>query len=353
MVNEGLFKALVEHSDDIVIVTDVQFKIRYASSSVTKIFRVEPVKVIGSNLFNYVSADRSDRWQARLADQQITSFRDEISIHLDNKKVYFDVEVTNLSARTPFHGLMIKLHDITEKKSREKELIRSNEQLDQVIFKTTHDLRAPLMSAMGLLNLAEKAPAYEVHVYLAMIRKSLLKLDSFIKEVNDFFRNEKLALQRSRLDVEELLQEELSHFTETVRDSRISVKVCVSAAAEFYSDSLRLKTIVGNILSNAIKYFDPQKSEPFLHISVSINEDFCELRFQDNGIGIEPEYHQKIFDLFFRATTHSDGTGLGLFLVRDTVQRMNGSIELVSTPGEGSVFTVRIPNQISQPIEAV
>jgi signal transduction histidine kinase len=112
-----------------------------------------------------------------------------------------------------------------------------------------------------------------------------------------------------------------------------------------------MKTIVGNLLSNAIKYRDLTKLRSFIEISVSIDPEICELRFVDNGIGIEPQYREKIFDLFFRATDQSQGTGLGLFIVKDTIERLKGVIDVQSMPGEGTTFTIRIPNQILQPIE--
>jgi signal transduction histidine kinase len=117
----------------------------------------------------------------------------------------------------------------------------------------------------------------------------------------------------------------------------------------WYSDSLRVKTIVSNIFSNAIKYQDFNKNDPFIKISTRTHEDYCDIRIEDNGIGIESESQQKIFDLFFRATDQSKGTGLGLFIVKDTIARLKGTVEVKSTVGHGTTFAVRIPNQLNQP----
>jgi signal transduction histidine kinase len=243
------------------------------------------------------------------------------------------------------------LHDISAKKYKEKELIRSNQQLDQVIYKTTHDLKAPLLSAMGLISLAEKAPAEERARYLDLIKKSLSRLDSLIDEMNDFFRNDKLALQREKINISFLINEEMDHLRNLYEAHKIDIQFTVEGNVDFYSDSIRLKTVITNLLSNAIKYIDRKKSEPFIIISVSIKEEICQLRFEDNGIGIDPQYHEKIFELFFRATTHSQGTGLGLFIVKDTIEKLKGTIEVDSKPGRGTIFTIQLPNQILQPLE--
>jgi PAS domain S-box-containing protein len=352
MHNDGMFRELVENSDDIIIVTDQQFKIRYVSSSVTRAFGIEPLQVLGQNIFSFVSRDKIRTWKDCLESRLQTSFHDEISIWISGVKVYFDIHVSNLSTRSNIQGLMLRLHDVTGKKSKERELIRSNQQLDQVIYKTTHDLKAPLMSAMGLVALAEKAPEADKAKYLGLIKKSLLRLDSFLEEMNDFFRNEKLAIQREKINVGDLLNNELEDLRSLYEEFKIKVGFEIEGTVDFYSDSLRIRTIVANILSNAIKYWDPKKNEPFIRISVYINEENCEIRFIDNGIGIDPQYHEKIFELFFRATTHSQGTGLGLFIVKDTIKKLKGRIEVNSIPDQGTTFTIHLPNKIYQSIEA-
>jgi PAS domain S-box-containing protein len=353
MVHDGMFKELVENSDDIVIVTDREFKIRYITSSVEKVFGIEPLKVLGSNIFSFVSPEKKESWRGCLTDPSFSSFKDEISLRLSGDSwSYFDIEASNLFNSSPVGGLVLKLHDITEKKSKEKELVKSNRQLDQVIYKTTHDLKAPLMSALGLIRLAENSPDGEKVRYLELIKKSLLKLDSFINEMNNFFRNEKLAIQRMEIDMEGLLRSELDDVKNLYLEEEIDIRLNVRESAVFYSDDIRVKTIAGNLLSNAIKYRDTTKAQSFIDISVSIDQEICELRFVDNGIGIEPQYGEKIFDLFFRATEQSQGTGLGLFIVKDTIERLKGTINVQSTPGEGTAFTIRIPNQILQSVEA-
>jgi PAS domain S-box-containing protein len=352
MYSDGMFRELVESSDDIIIVTGHDFKIQYISSSVTKCFGLEPVRFIGKNIFSFVDPEKISRWKECLELSSFSSFHDEIIFRTGKgSEMWFDVHVANHFNRASIRGLVLKLHDISAKKSREQELIRSNQQLDQVIFKTTHDLKAPLMSAMGLVSLAEKASVDEQSNYISLIKKSLLRLDSFIDEMNHFFRNEKLAVKRDKIDVKALLHEELNNVSNLYDESILDIQFRVEATSEFYSDNIRLKSIVANILSNAIKYYDPLKRAPFVRVTVLVNEEFCEICFEDNGIGIDPQYHAKIFDLFFRATDQSQGTGMGLFIVKDTIEKLKGDIEVHSKESQGSVFRIRIPNQLYQPIE--
>ncbi len=349
MYNVGMFKELLESSDDIIIVTDKEFKIRYISPSVSRSFKLEPNDLLGMNAFAFVDPPKVQVWKDCIHNNSSTPIKEEILLEIKKgHKCYYDVEVSGLSdLHSP--GLVIKLHDISEKKLREKDLVRSNKQLDQVIYKTTHDLQAPLKSALGLIKLAEQAPS-ESEKYLSLIKKSLNKLDGFIEEMNDFFRNDKLAIQREQINIATMLNEEVSNLKGLYEENRLIVKCEVNSTSELYSDNIRVRTIVGNILSNAIKYFDPKKQEPFINIAVDTNDERCEIRFTDNGIGIEEQYKEKIFDIFFRGTTQSHGTGLGLFIVKDTIERLKGTIEVNSRMGVGSEFIIRIPNQLYQPL---
>jgi PAS domain S-box-containing protein len=349
MKQDGMFRQLVEDSNDIIIVTDSEFRIQYVSGSILRVFGVEPPAVLGKNVFDFVSPQKTDSWKKYVEGMQ-SSFSKEISLPVNGSKNYFDIQVSNIGQHN-VQGLVLRLHDITHKKQKEHDLLRSVQQLDQVIYKTTHDLKAPLMSALGLVNLAEKAKPEEKGVYIELIKKSLLKLNSFIEEMNHFFRNDKLALQREKIDLADLLKEELDDLQNLSAGQKIDITLDIQEGGEFYSDLIRVKTVVTNILSNAIKYSDPKKANCFIKINVSIDQEICEIRIVDNGIGIEPQYLDKIFNLFFRATDQSQGTGLGLFIVKDTVQKLNGKIEVNSSPGEGTTFTIRIPNQIVQPVE--
>jgi PAS domain S-box-containing protein len=347
----GMFKELVENSGDIIIVTDSEYRIRYISSSVSSLFSREPVTLIGRSIFEFINSDQKERWKEAMKDQ--THFHGEEAIQIGgNDAVYFDVSVSNMLNTYPVEGLVLKLHDITEKKNREIELVKSNKQLDQIIFKTIHDLKAPLMSALGLVDIAERASEKEREGYMKLIRKSLLSLDSLVEEMNDFFRNDKIAVQRERIDILSMVESELNSLKTLMDENGITIASEVHHDSEFFSDPVRVRTVISNILSNAVKYYDPQKNRPFVNISVTINEDICIIKMEDNGIGIEPKYHDKIFDLFFRATDQSQGTGLGLFIVKDTVEKLKGKIEVKSEPGRGTMFTIKVPNQVYQPATA-
>jgi PAS domain S-box-containing protein len=344
---EGMFRELVENSNDINVVVDKNLYIRYISSSVSDVFNVKPVSLLGKKISDYVSVEKIAQWREKLHGD-VTTLTDEIEIvRADGQKVNFEISVSNMLHHYTVQGLVLELNDITETKKREDDLIRSNLQLDQVIFKTTHDLKAPLMSALGLVKIAEKAPNVEKDAYINLIKKSLLKLNAFIEEMNDFYRNDKMEVKCEKINLTKVLHDELENL-ETFEMNDVQFTIDIDQRTEFFSDLVRVKTIVTNILSNAIKYQDKKKVNPFIKIMARVDDKNCDLCFEDNGIGIESTYKEKIFDLFFRATDQAQGSGLGLFIVKDTIERLQGTIVVTSNVGEGTTFQIRIPNRLQK-----
>lgn len=339
-----MFRELVENSCDVTIVTDRNFKIRYISSSVADIFGQEPIALLGRTVFDFIGDKKASEWETYLGDLSETKNLDLV-LPIDGSKRYFNAQVTNLFDDTNVRGLIVKLHDITESKNREKELIESNLHLDQVFYKTTHDLKAPLRSVMGLVNLAENASEEQRTEYLSLIKKSLQKLDGFIEEMNDFFKGERLEIKREKIDLKSLISEEIDNLRNLHDAGSIETEVVLSQERDFFSDIFRVRTIITNLLSNAFKYSDLDKKSSVVRIEVSVDDKFAVFQIQDNGIGIEPQYQEKIFERFFRATSTSYGNGIGLFIVKDTVERLKGTIEVSSLLDVGTTFIVKVPNQ--------
>ena len=104
-----------------------------------------------------------------------------------------------------------------------------------------------------------------------------------------------------------------------------------------------MRIIVGNIVSNAYKYYNPTIKST-LKIEASINPMFAEIKFHDNGIGIKREHIKKVFDMFYRATEKSQGSGLGMYIVKQAIDKLKGSIDVKSTHGKGTVIKVVVPN---------
>ena len=237
----------------------------------------------------------------------------------------------------------------TRKQAEEKihrtnqELSKRNTELDNFVYSVSHDLRAPIASVLGLVNLAKKD--IDIHMkdmYLDMIQKSSLQQDLFIKEILDQSRNSRLEVQREEIVFQSLIEEtftQLKFATNAVQN--VEKVILVNQHQPFFSDRWRLKVILNNIISNAIRYRNGR--DPVIKINVDINGNAATLAIEDNGKGIEKDHLPNIYKMFYRATDDGAGSGLGLYIVKEAVEKLNGNIDIESEVGKGTLVKLQIP----------
>ena len=241
--------------------------------------------------------------------------------------------------------------DITHIKENETVLAQKNEdlkkinsELDHFVYRTSHNLRAPLASVMGLVNLMENIDSKEEQrEYLNHISSSMVKLDETIQEINNYSKNARLELKLEKVNLRNLVQDiyETLLFMRAVDAVDFSLEIPESL--EIISDASRLKIIFNNLLSNAIKYVHPTTGECKIRVAAAIMKGKVEIIVADQGMGIPEEYQEKIFEMFFRATNAAPGSGLGLYIVKEAVNKLDGSIRLESKSGKGTIFYLSLP----------
>lgn len=223
-------------------------------------------------------------------------------------------------------------------------LMKTNAELDRFVYSTSHDLRAPLTSVMGLINITERSTSpEEVTKYLGMMRDRVHSLDRFIKDITDYARNNRLEIKKEKIYLAELAQEVWDNLKFAPEAENIDFQVEVPNDLIIQSDRNRLQVVIGNLMSNAVRYHDTRKENQYIRLQHQINDKVLSLKVADNGQGIAREYHSRIFDMFYRANEKSKGSGLGLYIVKEALIKMSGSIQLDSAPGVGTTVTVRLP----------
>ncbi len=232
-----------------------------------------------------------------------------------------------------------------ELRSTLEELSERNFELDQLMYKTSHDLRSPLSSIMGLVNLAnlDKEEKNFYH-YLDKIEGRIKKLDEFIKSMLTYAKVNRTEIERSVIHFDKVAincvneLEYLDNFKKVKFDLKIK-----GNDIPFRGDEQRIGIIFGNIISNAYKYFNPEVKS-FLKIRIKVNAQRVDIKISDNGIGIKAEHLGKIFNMFYRATDRSQGSGLGMYIVKQAIEKCGGEIGIESTYGEGTLISISLPN---------
>ncbi|HTF82071.1 MAG TPA: HAMP domain-containing sensor histidine kinase, partial [Cytophagales bacterium] len=213
------------------------------------------------------------------------------------------------------------------------------------VYHASHDMRAPLRSLIGLQQvILEETSIEEIHTCAQMMQRSTEKLDNLIEDLLVLARSKKSEARITSIDFDHELQDCLSQLKFLQNIDKIHIQGNITQEHTFHSDAVRLRIILNNIITNAIKYHKVDQPTPFIHINIAVNPQKASLTISDNGPGIEQKHLAKIFDMFYRATNATEGTGLGLYLVKQTIEKLEGTISVSSTLNEGTTFTVEIPN---------
>lgn len=234
-------------------------------------------------------------------------------------------------------------------KKQNEELKKTNAELDRFVYSSSHDLRAPLASVLGLINIAllETTPQ-EKDVYIKLMETSINRLDRFIQDIISYSRNSRMEVEEDLIDFAKLTDETINNLNYIDDIDAIQFDSSFDLKEAFVSDYRRLSVIFSNLIGNAIRYRSRSVDQSLIHIQVSTTPDYAQIIIRDNGIGIAPEHQSKIFDMFFKASNEKHGSGIGLYIVRETINVLKGTIHVDSKTRVGSTFTLEIPNLVKK-----
>lgn len=243
-----------------------------------------------------------------------------------------------------FSMMMKKLLESTKEiELKNENLILANRELDRFVYSASHDLRSPLTSLKGLVQIAKEENNLEqIKYYFDLMDQSITRQDQFIIDIIDYSRNKRVEKSLELVNLPKLVDHIIQQYN--YNDIAKTIKIVKNIEVkEIYSDAMRLKIIFNNLISNAIKYGDPEKEEKKIEINVFKEKNSCKIVIKDNGIGISEEILPRIFEMFF-GTNHNIGSGLGLYITMEAIKVLNGTIKASSKIKEGTIFTIILPN---------
>ncbi len=235
--------------------------------------------------------------------------------------------------------------DITQTKENLIELQKVNFELDSFVYHASHDLRSPLRSILGLIDLhdMEESEKFKKEC-IEKIRTSVIRLDDLVVELLSISRNDRVNDPHTSINLMQELNSSISSYYNASDTSRLEITARVLQPVPFISDATRLRIILNNLISNAIKYRSFNKPKSTIHIDMDTTPKRVIIKVIDNGEGIEESKLPHIFDMFYRATEKSEGSGLGLYIVKKVADKLGATIDVDSLELEGTTFTVTIPN---------
>jgi signal transduction histidine kinase len=222
-------------------------------------------------------------------------------------------------------------------------LEKTNKELDSFLYSTSHDLRAPVASLLGLINIAKHDIKEEQGAkYILMMEERVQKLDHIFSDILNYSRNIKTEINVKTFRLGDIIDDVISDlkFNEGADSIRLDFSEEIDHILR--TDYYQLKVVLSNLLSNAVKYHDASKPDQYIAVRFDRIDHDVQITIEDNGKGIPQESQHKVFDMFYRATSEAEGSGLGLFIVKQALDKIDAQIILRSELGEGSEFRIII-----------
>lgn len=353
--SETMFRQLFENLPMGVVMLDDSGKVTEINPGFEEMFGYLRGELRGKNLNDFIVPDNL-RSEGIDLNNLITSNRAVSMESIRRHKSGALLNVILCGVPVIFDNQAIGIYgvyvNITDRKRVEEELKVRNAELDNFVYKVSHDLRAPLSSVLGLVNLSKLDGNTDSPMqYIELIGEKILALDNFIGDVLSHSKNLKMDVTIGRVDLQKIIEQTFTDldYLKGVQETRRSVRI---DGIEFFSDHWRVSEIFRNLISNAIKYRRPDANDSEIMIDINVDHLCAEIRFTDNGIGISEGNLSRIFEMFYRATEQAEGSGIGLYIVRNAVEKLGGQIRVASKPNEGTRFHIILPNRIGSQMSA-
>lgn len=232
------------------------------------------------------------------------------------------------------------LEPIKVRTKLEGRIAKLKQDLDQFIYRISHDIRGPVANILGLTALKYKSEE-ELVQFMDQARENAKKLDHIIREIGDYAVNERFSIKEEEISLIQAIDEICEEVVkEKSKDKKINIAKKVGYKNGIKVDHSRLNIILKNLITNAFHF---SKEEGHIDVIADVENSELVVIVKDDGVGIRQDIQAKIYDMFYRGSNISEGAGLGLFIVKDVLKEINGTISFESDEGKGTEFTVKIP----------
>lgn len=229
-----------------------------------------------------------------------------------------------------------------------EDLEKTNNELNRFVYSVSHDLRAPIASVLGLVKVAQiDVKDQESLDLFSKVDNSVHKLDLLVNNIIDYYKNSKATEELTEVNIENLIDDVLNHLHSGEGRENLHIEQNVEQNTVFLGDYFRIRIVLSHLIANAIKFKKPDQEKAKVDLNFTINSETVNIKVRDHGVGILNEHVEQIFKMFFRGKDQMAGSGLGLYIVKEALAKMGGSIDVSSSPGKGAEFDINIPNNYS------
>ena len=299
---------------------------------------------LAAYFFNVYREKQKSNEQIAQQNQEITESKAELQSAHDRLKS------SQLKLRTVNDKLQVLNTSLSSTvKERTKELEAINYELDTFLYQSSHALRRPMVSAMGLTRLAKmKEVNKEVNNIYDRMEETLVKMDFMLKKLVTASEISFLDLVYSDVEFPKVTEAIEISLEEVIKNSTAKVEYKISKAVTLHTDQRLLTIILENLIENSIAFQKVGGEKPIIRATIENRGDMVKITVYDNGIGIPPMVMNTLFDMFIVGTSQSQGYGLGLYLVKKAIKKINGTINVRSELDKYTTFEIVLPNKLTK-----
>lgn len=374
--SEKKYRQIVETAQEGIWVIDEDNKTTFVNKKLCEILGYTREEMMGKDIYFFMD-EEAKQIARELMQKKMEGYHDETHfryISKSGKEVWTHISANPLFDEAGnYKGSLAMITDVTDQRNKDnklrklnkelayqnqekeiraaelsfsnKELVKTNKELDRFVYSVSHDLRSPLTSILGLISFIEEdSREPDTLEHIKMIRASIHRLDEFIGNILSYSQNNRTTLVTQNIPIKQTINEVISTVRNIKEANGITFNIDIDERQPFYSNWHRFNTVLENLVSNAIKYHTKEVSGRYVNFNGTTNKKEFKLRISDNGIGIDPKFHEKIFEMFYRLPGDTEGSGLGLYIVKETLEKMQGTIEIESEKGVGTSLIIKFKN---------
>lgn len=353
---EEHFRLLIENAQEVVLVLEADGVMRYKSPSIERALGYKIHDLLRKSLFEFVAAYDLPKmltvFNESIRQAGTTQFAEFRCRHKDGSWRTMQAWLKNLLQDRVVEGIIVNLRDVTQLKQTEEavkktadDLARSNQELEQFAYAASHDLQEPLRKIASYTQLLQQRYKgrfdAEADKFIGYIVDGAYRMQALIRDLLMYSRAGRGELTLEPTDLEQVLAQALSNLETALQANQATVTH--DPLPMIMASPSQITQVLQNLVGNAIKYHgdDP----PTVHVSATQRSGLWQVSVKDNGIGINPQYADRVFVIFQRLHTKKEypGTGIGLAICKKMVERHGGQIWVESEEGKGSTFKFTIP----------
>ena len=328
-----------------LVIVDMDHHIVYTNNRFDELLGYSSAELQGKLISELISDPTSNE----IYTEQIKQRRENLASHYqlqadkkDGSKIWLSVSgFPYLDKNGEMIGSVGVLTDVTELMHTQIQLKSKINDLNLFFYKTSHDFKTPIASMQGLLECYEKDD--DTDELLRYIKMCIQNLSLIVGRVSQLSIIQQKQIFMHEINNKEYIDKIVREIkSETPYNDVIKVNTILHTE-KMNSETYLMHLILKNLIENGIKYYDPKKPSPSVMIAISTEDDHYRIIVSDNGLGIEKNIQDKVFDMFFRGNDQSKGPGLGLYIVKSAVEKLNGKVSVKSEPGQGTEFVIHVP----------